>query len=100
VERRKLNIPSERRARMEAEVVAERSRDEARRLAADEAAKRERMEAVDDAVELLRENGYTVTPPPLIPVYGRFRGDPTWDEYQRNIKEHRGAANAIEDSDG
>jgi hypothetical protein len=33
---------------------------------------------------------------PLIPVYGRFRDDPSWDRYMRNIEEYSQEIDAIE----
>jgi hypothetical protein len=95
-------IPDGIRAYLEAE--AERLRGELATVQAEyiEAVKRERQQARDvetleRMLELVERKPHLLHPPhPLIPLHGRFRDDPTWDEYQRNIKEHRGAANAIE----
>jgi len=32
---------------------------------------------------------------PFIPVYGRFRDDPTWDEYMQNIEQYRREIDAL-----
>lgn len=33
---------------------------------------------------------------PLIPVYGRFRDDPTWDRFMQNIEDYNAQVDAIE----
>lgn len=35
---------------------------------------------------------------PLVPVFGVFQDDPTWDRYMQNIEEYRTEINALEDS--
>jgi hypothetical protein len=34
---------------------------------------------------------------PLIPIYGRFRDDPTWDRFMESIGEHRRQMNESDD---
>jgi hypothetical protein len=54
--------------------------------------------SASNAVTMTANDYRIVENHPLIPVYGRFRNDPTWDRFMQSIEEYSQEIDAIERS--